>query len=938
MRKINYILALLLVCAINLNAQHDITIEASLDPQNHIITIAQQVAFKNNTEVVLDTLYFNDWANSFSNKKTPLGIRFAENYDSKFHFENDAKRGRTDIISVTGENNQALSTSHGTAVDILKVVPSTPLQPGDIYVIKFNYTVKVADDKFTGYGVDNDGNYKLRYWYMSPAVYNDGWQAYSNKNVEDLYLGPSNFRIKITAPSKYIPTSNLNEIGTESLNGFNTFTFEGKDKVKATIFLSVAKRFESIVTDKVEVVTNIYQRKVIPESRALLTDRVVHFLDLNLGKYPHEKIIVSDEDNRNNPVYGLNQLPNFLSPFPNGFEYDLAQLKTMSREYLENTLLLHPRNDSWLIGAIQINLMIQYVDTYYPNMKILGSLSNFWIINWAHVSDLEFNDQYSLLYLNMARNNIHQSLSTPKDSLIKFNVNIANSYYGGKGLEYLDDFLTDSSLNQSIKTFYERYSLKPVTSLDFKKVIEETSDLPIDWFFEDYVDERTTVDFKLKKAKKKGDSLELTIVNKRRTKLPVSIYASTKNDSLLFKNWTLPIDSIAIVRIPAKGVKKIELNKEGHITEFNRRNNTKRIGGILNRPVQFRLFQDAQDHRYNQLFFMPIFEYNLYDGFTTGMKLYNKTLLPKQIHYKLEPQFGYRSKKVIGNGNIQFTDQKEHGKLNAMRYGVSGSYYSYDENLFYRRLTPYITFAFRNEDLRDNEKQYINLRNVNVYRDENPNDPNQEPNYSVFNASYVYNNPNLINYYRGVVDYQISSKFSKISATFDYRKLFVNNRQLNVRAFAGAFLFNDSREGEDFFSYSLDRPTDYLFDYSYYGRSEDTGVFSQQLIVAEGGFKSQLEPSFANNWITTVNASTTIWRWILAYGDVGLVNNTQSGTKAVFDTGIRVNLVQDYFELYFPMYSSLGWEPGMPNYDEKIRFTVTLSPKTLLGLFTREWY
>ncbi len=217
-------------------------------------------------------------------------------------------------------------------------------------------------------------------------------------------------------------------------------------------------------------------------------------------------------------------------------------------------------------------------------------------------------------------------------------------------------------------------------------------------------------------------------------------------------------------------------------------------------------------------------------------------------------------------------------------------------------------------------------------------DPDQDPNYSVFDLQYVYSNPNLINYFRGVVDYQISAKFSKISTTLEYRKLFLNNRQLNLRFFAGIFVFNDTREDEDFFSFALDRPTDYLLDYNYYGRSEDSGLFSQQLIIAEGGFKSQLEPAFANSWITTVNASTNIWKWIYAYGDVGLVHNKGRGTNAVFDTGIRASLVADYFELYFPLYSNLGWEPGLPNYDQKVRFIVTLDIKTLLSLFTREWY
>ena len=264
---------------------------------------------------------------------------------------------------------------------------------------------------------------------------------------------------------------------------------------------------------------------------------------------------------------------------------------------------------------------------------------------------------------------------------------------------------------------------------------------------------------------------------------------------------------------------------------------------------------------------------------------------------------------------------------------------SYNQVLFYKRLSPFVVFAFRdNKDLRKNKKVFINFRSVNVFRDLDPNDPDQEPNYSVFNAQYVHSDKNLINYYRGVLDYQITKKFSKIATQFEYRKLFNNNRQLNLRLYVGMFVFNHSEEDSDFFSFALDRPTDYLFDYDYYGRSEDTGLFSQQLIIAEGGFKSQLEPAFSNQFIATLNGSTNIWKWIYAYGDVGVIKNKGDVVKGVWDTGIRASIVADYFELNFPLYSSLGWEPGLANYDQKIRFIVTLDIKTLLGLFTREWY
>lgn len=74
------------------------------------------------------------------------------------------------------------------------------------------------------------------------------------------------------------------------------------------------------------------------------------------------------------------------------------------------------------------------------------------------------------------------------------------------------------------------------------------------------------------------------------------------------------------------------------------------------------------------------------------------------------------------------------------------------------------------------------------------------------------------------------------------------------------------------------------------------------------------------------------------YGDAGLLKNSQNDSQFVYDAGIRLNLVTDYFELYFPMYSNNGWEVDDARYAEKIRFIVTLSPRTLLGLFTRKWF
>lgn len=938
MNLLRCIIAVLLV-SFSLKAQHAIEVNATLNPEDHTIRINQNITFVNTSEKRLNEFYFNDWANSFSSKTTPLANRFSENFKSAFHFEKNEERGRTDIDLITDENGAPLSWRRGDEVDILLIKLPTPLAPGASRTFHLNYTVKLPEAKFTRFGVTKDDEYRLKYWLITPAVYDGEWKAYSHKNTDDYFQLPTDYSVQFTFPNNYALFTDLNAIDEQSIQNKKQVHLEGKSRMQTPIYLEKVPSFRSVLTDQVEVVTNLTDKKVTPAGRALLVDRVTHFLSEKLGPYPHDKILISDSDYRTSPVYGLNQLPDFISPFPQGFELDMELLKTTTRKYISTVLPINPREDHWLIGALQIYLMIEYVDAYYPEMKIMGSVSDFWIIKWSHASDVEFNDQYPFLYMNMARINLNQSLVTTKDSLVKFNKNIASDYYAGEGFQYLGDYIGRPEMGKIIRDFYSEYTLKKTSPAEFKKIVKQNTQLPVDWFFEDYVGKRTTIDFKIKKVREVGDSLEVTVINRRDNTMPVDLYGLTKENEVVFKKWLDPVDKITQLMVPKENVRKLALNHEGLIPEFNRRNNYKSLKGILNKPLQFRLLQDVEDPEYNQLFFMPEVQYNLYDGLIMGVKVNTKTFLPKRLSYKLIPQYGFRSQTIIGKGSISYTSLEDNGSHYSTRYGLSGNTFSYNEGLFYRRLSPFVVFAFRdNSDLRKNKRQFINVRNVNIFRDEDPNDPDQDPNYSVFNAKYVYSDKNLINYYRGVFGVEISGQFSKLSAQFEYRKLFNSNRQLNLRFYAGTFISNNSEEDSDFFSFALDRPTDYLFDYNYYGRSEDTGLFSQQLIIAEGGFKSQLEPAFANQYIATLNGSTNIWKWIYAYGDIGVVKNKGQAPKGVWDSGIRASLVADYFEIYFPLYSSLGWEPGLPNYDQKIRFIVTLDIRTLLGLFTREWY
>ena len=62
--------------------------------------------------------------------------------------------------------------------------------------------------------------------------------------------------------------------------------------------------------------------------KAIIINRVAEFVTELIGKYPNEKITVSQTDYERNPFYGLNQLPSFISPFPDEYIYEIKFLKT----------------------------------------------------------------------------------------------------------------------------------------------------------------------------------------------------------------------------------------------------------------------------------------------------------------------------------------------------------------------------------------------------------------------------------------------------------------------------------------------------------------------------------------------------------------------------------------------------------------------------------
>lgn len=919
-------------------AQHQSKMEVAVNPELKTLHVKQDILYHNTSNDSLDSIVLNDWNNAYSHKNTPLALRFSDEFYKGFHLAKPDERGNTTVLELTDSQFMALEwerTDENPDFIIIKL--KNKLAPNSKIDLHLTYISKIPSDKFTRYGYSQNGM-NLKNWFLSPARYEYGnFIKYHNLNLDDIANAVTDYELQIKVPNQFIVTTDLDSVSKDTSSTFSTYLFSGRSRTDFNLFIEKQNTFNSYNNGEVEVLSNLKNKRLNEIQKAIIINKVITFTNDFIGKYPHKKITVSQADYDRNPFYGLNQLPSFISPFTDEFMFEIKFLKTYLNNYLQYSLRLDPRKDNWIYDGIQIYAMMKFMEENHKDQKMLGRLSEMKLFKSYNITNLTFNEQYSYYYMLMARKNLDQPLGDPKNTLIKFNEQIAGKYRAGLSLSYLDSYLNHGIVPGSVQEFYSLNKTRQANRYDFENILTQKTPKKIDWFFETIISSRDIIDYKFDHVSRSKDSIRFSIKNRTDIFVPVPVYGLKKN-KIVFKQWIEPKSNDSVYLFERKNADKIVLNYDNEVPEYNQRNNWKSLKSLVitNRPIKFNFAKDLEDPYYNQILYVPTLAYNYYDGLVPGIRFHNKTILDKPFTFDITPSYSIKAGTFSSSSAFSLNHYYRDSRLYNIRYSISQNYFHYTPDAAYFRLTPTVQFRIREKDFRDNRKQFIVARQVIVNREASEYiTDNSSPNYSVFNLRYLNTKTELINHFSFMNDVQFSGDFGKLAGEIEYRRLFENNRKLNVRLFAGTFLYN--RTNSDYFSFGLDRPTDYLFDYNFYGRSESTGFFSQQYIMAEGGFKSMIEPRYANQWMTTLNTSYSIWNWIEAYGDLGFTKNKQQKEHFVYDSGIRLNLVQDYFELYLPVYSNNGWEISQPRYNEKIRFVITLSPKTLVNLFTRKW-
>ncbi len=924
------------MCCYSIIAQtNSIDINARLDVENDLLKIQQKTIFHNNSSKNLNAVFLHNWANSFKNNDTPLGQRFVEDYKKDFYFSKEKERGFTKIHNLTVDHQQVSFKEKQGHQDIIEVLLNKTLEPKDSIVLSTTYTIKIPNAKYTGYGKTKTG-YHLRFWHIIPAVYNKKWHLMSNLNIDDLYQNLTDYKININVPKEYTVESNLYQYETKKENYIEYYLVGGRKK-DIILNIDTRNRFTSFKTKDKEIKTDAYLKSIPNTTTSKIINKQIDFIEDYLGKHPHTEIFVDANTINKNSLHEIYGLPRWLKPFPKNFRWEINFFKALTKKYIDDVLILNQRNDYWLTDGLQTFLMMEYMKKYYPNTTILGKYSKYWPLRIYNIAKLKQNDKYAFVYQFSARKFYDQALNIPADSLSNFNRKIVSKYKAGLGLLYLKDYIGGDTLKNSLKEYYSRKQLKLSSSSFFAKVLQKNTSKNLNWFFNDYIKTNKKIDYKIDKIKYSNnkDSLEVTIKNKRSFSAPIALYGIEKK-KIKYKKWIPAIDSSKTIKIKNGDFNKLALNYENIYPEYNSLDNFRNTNNsLINKPLQFRFFKDVENPYYSQLFYYPDFKYNLYDGLILGVNINNQSVVNHNFEFSLTPNYSTKSRNFTGSYSFSYNHFLKESKIYKIRYGIRGSNFHYAPELEYNTFSPFVSFQFRRNSLRENGLQLLIARMISVNKEILASKPKEDSDkYNIINLRYIHSKFSAINRTLYAVNAEFNSNFSKISTDIRYRRFFSTDQSFDIRFFGGYFLSNKT-EG-DYFSFGLNRGSDYLFEQNLFGRSENEGIFSQQFIIGQGGFKSKFsEPQFSNQLITSLNTSVSVWKWAEVYNDFAMLKNKNTSPKFFYENGIRLNLVPNIFEFYFPIYTNEGFEVTKEAYPTKIRFIITTNIDRIYNFLRR---
>lgn len=981
-RKYSFLIFLLMMPLFSLSQEYfqqkvRYIIYVSLDDVKHELTGTDTIIYLNHSPDDLNEIWMHICPNAYKDNTTALSKQLLLEGKTSFYYSDDSLKGYIDQLDFKVDDKTVKWQYDSANIDICKLILQEPLKSGDSITITTPFHVKIPDSRFSRMGHDGQ-SYQISQWFPKPSVYDAmGWNTFPYLDQGEFYSEFGSFDVYISLPENYVvgATGDLVD-GDKEIEWLEEKVWQTKQAKyfeKSIAFPASSKTIKTLhyyqhnVHDfawfadkryhvlKGQVELPVSKRKVSTwimftnhdadlwkDAIEYVDDAIIYYSKW-IGEYPYNNAIAVQGALA---AGGGMEYPNItvVSSGGDALSLEIVIIHEVGHNWFYGMLGSNERKYPWLDEGINSFYDYRYLQTKYPGSTLfIGKLDKI-----IHTPDNLPLAERALLYQILAHLNADQPAGLESEKYSVMN-------YGGIVYEkaavifkYLFDYLGEERFDKAMQQYFSEWEYKHPKPTDLQNTMENSTGEKLDWFFDDMINSDKKIDYKICSFKKNI----VTIKNKGYIEAPYSLQVG---DTVSWQQGFAGKQKIIASGLLPSVKTFAKINSKTDVLEFNLKNNSSRNHGLFrkSKPLKLQMLPGIDDPDNAQLCITPLFGYNVCNGFMPGMALYNNPIPQKKISYFFLPMYGIKNITMNGIARTGFTFLPKSRSFQFIYCGVNASKFTYAFDylsLNFLRIVPEIIVHFNNRVINSTISKELMIRNVNIYKDEleypKPNSDTAikvNTKYFVNEISYSLINKRKINPYSFLIKAEQGDKFVKSSVEAKYRISYNKPRKgFDMRFFAGTFLFRDLPVQQDFrFRLSGEYGyQNYLFDHFYFGRTNATGVFSQQFSETDGGFKIYTPLGQTWKWLAAVNFKASIPGKVPVrlYADIGTYEGAghSSGSNAItFDAGIELSIINDIFEIYFPVIISedikkviklnnISYENNSINYWELIRFKLCL--------------
>lgn len=925
---------------VQVSAQKDsIYIHAKLSQDRKTLEINQDIVYHNHSDKALNSIKLLNWIAAYNKRGTSLVYRKLEDRNNSLHFAKQEQLGKVLELNIKTTENQPVVISN-TSEENLFLNLNEALPTGKSIKFQLQYKLQLPDKKFTGYGT-SEQDIALKYFFIVPDHFDpENISGRDYHDIEESVNFNTYWSVDFDTPTNSFIQSNLQQIQPNSFKGY--LDSDPEFIISKNNFPTIKVNTDDIKTE-IKFGYNISKQDI--QNLEFYLPLQLRFIKDKIGFVP-EQLFISEKFRAKEDFFGNNDIKFWkfrFKLFSDAENIDLDYFGIISKKILDESIITDKQENHWFKNGLKSYLEIQYLKKFYGDAKLLGNLPETSLLGIKplklfHASRVKLLDRYGLAYQYIMSQNLDQKIDEPFSVLSNFNDMAISSFETGSLFSYSADKMGEEKFNSLLKNYITENTDKQAYPEDFLDQLAKEE--PSTSYLKGFLKQKNRVNFKLKNFRVNNDLLDIKIAKNTDEAIPVKLETQTRSgDRTSYWIETEENEKLKTVSLPSQDIYKITLNNDYIFPEANYRDNFLYTKGLFSnaKKIKFKLIKDIPNPEFNEIYLNPRIRFtNTYDKFLIGVNFKNQSLFDQKFLYSLTPSFSTGTGKMTGSGSVSYSFLPAESVIQRLTFGVSGSYFHYDYDLAYQKNSLYSNINFR-KNPRSTVSRGLGISYTYFERDLNAKMiANRDyDKYNLWTIGYGYTDNQMIHEKSFSLSTQGMEDYNKITAEGFYRWEFAPRQKLSLRLFAGYFVRNETRNNT--FNYGISRVSDYSFSYNLLGQSASSGILSQQFILADGGFKSFI-PGTVNQWITSFNVDSSVWKIFHVYADAGVYKNKNNPTQFIWDSGLKVRLIPDFLEIYLPVQSSLGFEPGFKDYGKRIRYTLVLNLSTIINAARRGWY